>query len=88
MYNLVCLNIAYAKTLENCALCCIKWHYNSLEKGYQRKHKEEYQQLTRKGRDTYSFHKLSPYYSKHVLPYYLSRAASPQVDGYVYSMHV
>ena len=59
-----------------------------LGKGIPKKTQEEYQQLTRKGRDTSSFPKPSPYYTKHVLPYYLSRAASPQVDGYVYSMHV
>ena len=59
-----------------------------LGKRIPKKTQEEYQHLTRKGRDTSSFPKLSPYYSKHVLPYYLSRAASPQVDGYVYGMHI
>ena len=59
-----------------------------LGKRIPKKRHEEYQQLTRKGKDTSSFPKLSPYYSKHVLPYYLSRAVSPQVDGYVYSMHI
>ena len=59
-----------------------------LGKRIPKKMQEEYQQLTRKGRDTSSFPKLSPYYSKHVLLYYLSRAASLQVYGYVYSMHI
>ena len=59
-----------------------------LGKRIPKKTLEEYQQLTRKVRDMSSFPKLCPYYSKHVLPYYLSRAASPQVDWYVYSMHV
>ena len=59
-----------------------------LRKRIPKKTQEEYQQLTRKGRATSSFPKLNPYYSKHILPYYLSRVASPQVDGYVYSMHL
>ena len=59
-----------------------------LGKWIPKKTQEEYQQLARKGRDTSSFPKLIPYYSKHVLPYYLSRAVSPRVDGYVYSIHV
>ena len=59
-----------------------------LGKRIPKKTQEEYLQLTRKGRDTSSFPKLSPHYPKHVLPYYLSRAASLQVDGYVYSMHI
>ena len=34
------------------------------------------------------FIKISPFISLHVLPYNLSRAAPPQMYGYVYSLHV
>ena len=57
-----------------------------LGKRIPKKTREEYQQLTRKGRDTSSFPRLRHYYSKHVLPYYLSRAASLQVV--LYKFHV
>ena len=59
-----------------------------LGKRIPKKTQEKYQRLTRKGWDKSSFPMLSPHYSKYVLPHYLSRAASPQVDGYVYSMHI
>ena len=36
----------------------------------------------------YQFSKISPFISLYVLPYNLSRAASPQVYGYIYSLHV
>ena len=61
---------------------------SQLEKGYQRHHTRRIPAVDKKRQGYSSFPKLSPYYSKHVLPYYLSRAASPQVDGYVYSMQV
>ena len=59
-----------------------------LGKRISKKTQEEYQQLAGKGRNTSSFPKPNPYYSKYVLPYYLSTIASPHVDWYVYSMHV
>ena len=85
---MVCLNIAYTKNIEKLCTVLGKNDIIPVGKRIPKKTQEEYQQLTTKGRDTSSFSKLSPYYSKHVLPYYVSRAASPQVDGYPYSMHV
>ena len=82
------MNIAYTKVIEKLCTVLDKNDIIPVGKRIPKKTQKEYQQLTRKGRDTSSFPKLSLHYFKHVLPYYLSRAASPQVDGYVYSMNI
>ena len=84
---MVCLNIAYTKDIEK--LCTVLDKNDIIPVGEKdTKENTRIPAVDKKGRDTSSFPKLSPYYSKHILPYYLSRAASPQVDGYVYSMHI
>ena len=42
----------------------------------------------RKRKEYNQFTKISPFISSHTLPYNLSRAAPPQVYGYLYSLHV
>ena len=84
---MVCLNIAYTKDIEK---MCTVLHKNDIIPIGKRDTKENIRipAVDKKRQGYKQFPKLSPYYSRYVLPYYLPRAASPQVDGYVYSIHI